>query len=93
MSELASTAAAREALAGLSVPVFLAGLDGDRPRRVTLHVASPRDRQALQREASTVLARAGIDAACRVRALDYRCLDLACTLQDVVRSFAHDAII
>ena len=80
MSVSAVAIAAREALAGLSVPVFLAGLDGDRTQRVTLHVALPRDRQSLQREASTALARAGINAACRVRALDYRCLDLACTI-------------
>ena len=85
--------AATEALAGLSVPVFLAGFDGDETPRLTLHVARPSDRQSLQREAAAAMARAGVAVECRVRPLDHRCLDLACTLQDVMRSFAHGEIV
>jgi len=87
------TAAAKEALACFSVPVFLAGLDDGARSRVTLHVARPRNRQLLQQEARTALGRAGIDAECRIRALDHGCLEQARSLQDVLKSFAHDAII
>ncbi len=85
--------AARDALPGLSVPVFLAGSDGDDTPHLTLHIARQRDRQSLQREAAAAMARAGAAVDCRVRWIDHGSIDLARTLQDVLRSFAHDAIV
>jgi len=86
-----STGAVRGALASLSVPVFLAGCDGS--ARLTLHVARPRSRRSLQQEAQAALAQAGIDAHCRVRALNYNKLEKAQSLEGTIKPFAHDSLV
>jgi hypothetical protein len=88
-----SASAVRGALASLSVPVFLAGCDGDGPAQLTLHVAQPRSRRSLRQEAQAALAQAGIDAHCRVRALKYGALESARSLEGMIKPFAHDSLV
>ncbi|HZL58071.1 MAG TPA: hypothetical protein VFC38_00065 [Stellaceae bacterium] len=93
MMNSALAGGARDALASLSVPVFLAGFDGAGPARVTLHVARPRNCRALRQEAQAALAAAGIDAPCRVRVLKYRQIERAQSLEGMLRPFAHDSLV
>jgi hypothetical protein len=84
---------ARDALAALSVPVFLAGIDAGNPATITLHVARNHRRRGLGAEATAALAHAGVAARCRVRTLKNRRLERARSLEAVLRTFAHDAIV
>ena len=77
------------ALGSLSERVFLAGFDGG---RVTLHVAAPKARRALRAEARAALSRLGIEADCRVLALDNARVEGAASLQELIGCFSHEGL-
>ncbi|MFI5023910.1 MAG: hypothetical protein ACHQRJ_19940, partial [Alphaproteobacteria bacterium] len=93
MGEVRKPAAASEVLARMSRPVFLAGIDGGTRARVTLHVAPEHKRSALAAEAEAALACAGIAARCRVRAIAYRRLARARSLEEALQPFRHEALL
>ncbi len=82
----ANASAVRQALTGLSRPVFYASAETEAPLRVTIHAAGVH-RRAFARDAEAAFARAGLPARCTVRALKSRKLERTPTLQAVADVF------
>ncbi len=87
MTTADQASAVASVIASLSAPIFCAGPDGNHPLHLTLHVADANRQRGLGGEAEASLARAGIRARCRVRALRHRRLARAKSLREVVRPF------
>lgn len=80
-------------LSGLSVPVFLAGLDEGKRPLLTAYTAFAGSARKLTAEIRSALAQAGLGSGLRVKLREERALDEATSLEALLNRFPHDQIV
>lgn len=83
----------RNALRGLPVPVFMAGIDGDAEPRLTLHVAAPHRASEAATAARTEIGKLGCALDVTAKQWDRSRFGKHGSLEATTKALAHDAIV
>lgn len=87
------SAAVAHVLSGLSVPVFLAGIDRGRRQVLTVYTAFKGTSRKLRLEIGTKVVQAGLGSSLQVKLREERGLEDASSIEALLKRYPHDQIV